>query len=416
MNQNNKNYAWPITAISKENYYAIMECVKANDALFSNKRILIFGAGIRGAEISVILEKEGYSNLIFTDNNEQKWGGTIDKYPIISVSEALKMAGKSVILISVEEGAPICRQLEAEGLKENVDFFFPKPDLYDRFIKEFERKMYDEILIMGDCMFEVVSFDDDKKDSLTEIMQQKLGCENVKHLTMHGMGLPTFYHMFKAQLNNGMKPSVFVVMLNFETLTGKQHLLPRSQHTELVRRVSQISEDPDGELKKYVAITEERVKNIQAEFFTTNKFSANKTSNNNQGRISDGAAKVFFKLNYMYKLDPDIESIHYLKKIMKIAKEEKIAFLPFIPPVNYERGVELFGDEFERAYRYNFNVLKEIVGIEGFRLLDLSHICPKELFAHTTTPDETTNYAGRERIASYLCQEIEKLKGESRSK
>ena len=30
-----KNYAWPITAISKENYDAIVNCVKKNNDLFS---------------------------------------------------------------------------------------------------------------------------------------------------------------------------------------------------------------------------------------------------------------------------------------------------------------------------------------------------------------------------------------------
>ena len=78
-----KNYAWPITAISKENYDAIVNCVKKNIDLFRSKKILIFGAGIRGAEISVILESIGYDRILFTDNNSEKWGGVIDKYPII---------------------------------------------------------------------------------------------------------------------------------------------------------------------------------------------------------------------------------------------------------------------------------------------------------------------------------------------
>lgn len=404
-----KNFAWPITAISKENYAAIMECINEHKELFVNRTILIFGAGIRGAEIAVILENEGYNNILFTDNNSEKWGGVIDKYAIINVEDALSKRDEVVYLVSVEEGEPICKQLMGYGLKRDIDFFFPKPDLYQRFINEFERNMQNEILVMGDCMFEVVSFDDSKKDSLTEIMQQKLGYENVKHLTMHGMGLPTFYHMLKGQLNNGMKPSVFVVMLNFETLTGKQHLLPRSQHTELVKKVVELSSDPDGELKEYVKVVEERVKNIQAEFFTTNNYSSGKLSNNSKGKISDNASKVFFKLNYMYKLNPEIESIMYLKRIMKLAIEKGFKVLPFVPPVNYERGIELFGKKFEEAYNYNLELLKEIISDYGFSLLDLSHICTKDLFAHATTPDETTNYLGREKIATCICDEITKM-------
>ncbi len=406
-----KDFAWPVTAISKENYAAIMECVKEHDELFSQKTIIIFGAGIRGAEIAVILKCEGYSNLLFTDNNFDKWDGVIDGIPIISVDEALSKREEAVYLISVEEGEPIYRQLEKNGLIFGRDFFFPKPNLYQRFIDEFKRDMHNEILVMGDCMFEVIAFDDKKKDSLSEIMQQKLGCENVKHLTMHGMGLPTFYHMLRAQINNGMIPRILVVMLNFETLTGKQHLLPRSQHTELVNQVVAISDDPTGELKEYEKVVAERVKNVQAEFFTTNKFSSIKTANNKRGRISDNASKVFFKLNYLYKLNPEMESIQYLKKIMKLAHEKGFKLLPFVPPVNYERGTELFENRFEEDYNHNLNILKGIVDDGGFSLLDLSHICTKELFAHVTTPDETTNYLGRERIADYICKEIDKLEG-----
>lgn len=406
-----RNYAWPITAISKENYEAIATCIRENINLFKEKTILIFGAGIRGTEISVILEDLGYTSIIFTDNNQEKWGGVIDKYPIISVSEALKLREKVVYLISVEEGDSICLQLDSEGLELNKDYFFPKPQLYERFMHEFKRTMQNEILIMGDCMFEVISMDDSNKDSLTEIMQAKLGYENVKLLTMHGMGLPSFYHVLKAQINCGMKPRFFVVMLNFETLTGKQHLLPRSQHTKLIRQVRDASPDLDGELSEYVLTTEERVKNVRAEFFTTNKFSHQNIENNKRGNISDSASKVFLKLNYMYKLNPQIESVQYLLKIMKLAKERDFTVIPFVPPVNYERGIELFGDQFEAAYRYNYQILESLISKEGYELLDLSHICTKEQFANITTPDETTNYEGRLRVAEALCEEIARIEG-----
>lgn len=403
-----KNYAWPITAISKEDYTVILECIQNNEALFNEKKILIFGAGIRGAEIAVILEGEGYTNIEFTDNNREKWGGVIDSYPIISVKEALDKREEVVYLISVEEGAPIAEQLRQEGLVEDKDFFFPKNDLYQRFMDEFKRDIQDKPLIMGDCMFEVISFDDTNKDSLTEVIQQNLGYDNVKLLTMHGMSLPSFYHVLKGQINCGMQPSVLVVMLNFETLTGKQHLLPRSQHTQLAKMVSKVAPDPDGELKRYALLTEERVKNVQAEFFTTNKNSA-KASNNKKGKISDSAAKVFFKLNYMYKLDTEMESIQYLRKIMRMAKENGFKVIPFVPPVNYQRGIELFGELFEEAYGSNLRALTQVVEDGGFHMLDLSHICTRELFAHESTPDETTNYEGRRLVASKVCEEIKRV-------
>ncbi len=403
-----KNYAWPITAISKEDYDVIVNWAKENQEIIKRKPVIIFGAGIRGAEISVILKSIGVDNILFTDNNSEKWGGVIDDFPIISVEEALSQKEKAVYLISVEEGDSICCQLEKEGLILNESFFYPKPSLYTSFIDEYKRSMQKEILVMGDCMFEVVSFEDENKDSLTEIMQQNIGKDKVKHLTMHGMSLPGFYHILKGQINCGMIPSVVVLMINFETLTGKQHLLPRSQHTKLIKTVYELSPDPDGELAKYVGVTEERVKNIQAEFFTSNKHSS-KRSNNQQGIISDNAARVFFKLNYMYKLDTEMESIQYLRRIMKMSEDYDFKLLPFIPPVNYERGMELFGKKFEDAFQNNVSKLKGVIEKNGFSLLDLSHICPKEEFAHVTTPDETTNYVGRVHVARCICKELERI-------
>lgn len=63
--------------------------------------------------------------------------------------------------------------MENEGLILGESYFYPKPDLYKKFIEEYQKPMRDEILIMGDCMFEVVSFEDENKQSLSEIMKQK---------------------------------------------------------------------------------------------------------------------------------------------------------------------------------------------------------------------------------------------------
>jgi hypothetical protein len=77
--------------------------------------------------------------------------------------------------------------------------------------------------------------------------------------------------------------------------------------------------------------------------------------------------------------------------------------------VNYERGTELFGDDFEKAYSYNLEKLREVIGNEKIELLDLSHICTKNEFANVTTPDETTNYNGRVKVADKICQEIGRI-------
>lgn len=404
----NKNFAWPITAISRANYETIINWADKNRGLLEGKQLLIFGAGIRGAEIAVILGTVGIVDILFTDNNPDKWGGYIDNHPIISVKEALNEKEKYVYLVSVEEGESICEQLEQNGLTRDVDYFFPKPDLYDLFMQEYKRPLENGILFLGDCMFEVIAFDDEDKTSISEMLYQDLG-NDMKCLTMHGLSAPGFLHMVRGQINSGMVPRCIVMMLNFETLTGKQHLLPRSQHSYLIRSTCEITPDPDGKMAEYLKVVDERVNNINAEFFTTSKFSSN--TNNNIGKISDSAAKVFFKLNYLYSLDTEMESIECIRSIMQISKEYFIEVIPFVPPVNYERGIELFGEElFETRYQDNLSKLKRIISEGGFELLDLSHICNREEFAHITTPDETTNYIGRRHVVNGIIRELKRKK------
>lgn len=398
-----KNFAWPVTAVSKEDIKVFTDFLHNVD--LKGKRLLIFGAGIRGTILALLARNEGME-VTFTDNNKEKWGGMIDGFSIISPEEAFLRRQDYIFAISVEEGDLIREQLREAGLVENVDFYYLRTDLYNKFKVEYERKTNNKVLMMGDCMFEVISFADTCRDSLSEIIIKTLGQNNVKMLTMHGMSLPSFYHVFKGQINCGSIPKKCVVMINFETLNGKQHLLPRSQHSELARFVSKISPDPDGELKDYAELTESRVKNIQADFFTTNKFSSNKLNSNENGRISDASSKMFLKMNYLYSLDENVEGLIYLRKMFDLSKEHNIELVPFVPPVNYERGLELFGQQFEEKYFSNLDKIKKIISEKGGRLLDLSHICSKELFADVSTPDETTNYRGRCLIADYLCKEV----------
>ena len=79
--------------------------------------------------------------------------------------------------------------------------------------------------------------------------------------------------------------------------------------------------------------------------------------------------------------------------------------------MNYERGIELFGEElFETRYQDNLSKLKRIISEGGFELLDLSHICNREEFAHITTPDETTNYIGRRHVVNGIIRELKRKK------
>lgn len=402
-----RNFAWPITAINKYDYLLMERFIDMYRDFLKSKKIIIFGAGIRGTEISIILKDIYHEDILFVDNNKEKWGGYIDDYPIISPEEMLKINTNRVILISTEEYVAIEDQLESYGLVKGKDYFCLHNNQYEMFVDEFSLKNDYSTLIMGDCMFEMIAFDDKQKDSLAEIISDKMGPSNVKLLTMHGMNMLGFYHIMVEQCKQINKPKIFVVMINFETLTGKQHLLPRSQHTKLIDMINTMIQNDSIEFSEYKDLTKSRVENVNAEFFTTNKYTTN-----NKGNINEKASKLFLKLNYMYNLDLNIEPVRYFVKIIDFCIENNIKLIPFVPPVNYQLGIELFDDKFEECYSRNLEALKLLISEKGFELLDLSHIITKAYFSHSSTPDETVNYEGRQIVADKIVNKInDYLKG-----
>ena len=199
-----------------------------------------------------------------------------------------------------------------------------------------------------------------------------------------------------------MIPKILVIMINMDTLTGKQHLLPRSQHEELLRMVYEKAHVDSKEYEEYLEIVHERKKNLQAEFFTTNKFGKRDVP-------SDAKSKVYFRVNYLYELDVETEGIQYLKKIIQLARENNIKVIPFVPPVNYELGERIFGADFNKRYAKNVNKIESIERENDLELLEMSYSLKQNEFAQPDTPDETANDAGRKKVAEILCRKIEEV-------
>ncbi|WP_075721647.1 hypothetical protein [Roseburia sp. 499] len=398
------NFAWPVTSTNREDYEAFCEWLDRKKEIVEKKQIAIWGAGIRGTEFSLFFRKRNYHDIIFVDNNEQKWGGVIDEFPIISPEELYQkmMKEKAKILISAEASTDIEKQLQEKGYIKDKDFFTIKSCLYEKYVNEFEREYKGEILIMGDCEFSKISMKDIDLTNLGEMIKAKCGEDRTKVLAMHGMGLRAHYNVLNAQISNGMKPKVLLVMVNLDTLTGKHHLLPRSQHVELLRMVYNKTENRDEEFEEYMRVVEERSKNIQVEFFT-HKF---QTEGEKAKEIK---AKNYFRINYMYNLNVETEGLVYLRKIFEKAREENIDVIPFVPPVNYTVGTKLLGEKFEVKYKQNLEKIRQIVEENKKELLDLSYCLGVDMFAEPETPDETANEVGRRRMTELLYEAIRKL-------
>lgn len=395
------NYAWPVTSINKEDIDALFEWITKKKEEAYSKEIAIWGAGIRGTEFSILLKKKNIERIVFVDNNEQKWGGLINEFPIISPKELEEKMniGQTHILISTENSKEIEDALTTKGYRRDKDFSVVKSKIYSNYLNEFLRVYERKILVMGDCEFSKISLSDVDIRNLGEMLKAECGNKQTKVLAMHGMGLRAHYNIFKAQIARGMKPQVLVIMINLDTLTGKQHLLPRAQHSELLQMIYDLSDNNDEEFCQYLELSNERSKNLQVEFLTINRGIDQLTSNNIK-------AKNYFRLNYMYDLKEDTEGIIYLKKILYDARQLGVEVISFIPPVNYLFAEKLIGEDFTNSYKKNVEKIKKVVKEANAKLLDMSFCLSSDMFAEPDTPDETANEFGRKKLAYTLKNEL----------
>lgn len=398
------NFAWPVTSVNREDYLAFNRWFEGNRDNILQGKVAIWGAGIRGTEFSILFKRNDFYNLFFVDNNEQKWGGVVDEFPIISTDEFFGMTEKEriKIVISTENCVDIKRQLESKGYIQNEDFYIIESNLYQKYVDEFLRKYKNNVLVMGDCEFSKISLKDSDLSDLDEMLKEKCGDDKVKVLAMHGMGLRSYYNILIAQIDRNMQPKALLVMVNLDTLTGIQHLLPRSQHEELLQKIYDITPQKRDEFSEYMQCVRERSRNIQAEFSTKGNSGTDKN-------LEEVKAKNYFRLNYMYKLDENIEGLQYLRKIIELAKEKGIVCIPFVPPVNYQLAERLFGEKFRVRYEDNMEIIRKIAKEKQVQLLDMSYSLNGEMFAYPNTPDETANEAGRKKIAELLYKTISRF-------
>lgn len=392
-----KNFTWPVSAYLYDDYVKLKECLELNKKKLENKQLIIFGAGIRGCVFGKLLSSFGYSSFIYVDNNKDKWDGYIfdENHPIKSSDYLLEDNKDKVILVSIESIELVEEQLKSLGYKENENLFYVVTDVYGDFVKEFSRTYTNNTLVIGDCGLSQISIQDTQHKCLGNMLQDKLGYNKCKVLSVHGMGMRSFYNLFKLQVINNHKPKKLVLMTNFEIFTKIHHILPRTQHAKLFEKLSNdIDLTFSAEWEEYCELVNQRSSTIQIE---TMEYKVDETTNHNE--------KMVFKMNYMYRLSEKVEDSIYLSKLLEYAKEQNVEVLCFIPPANYQFA-EQCHENFKEKYDKNRKILTKWVNDLGVPMLDLSYVVESDGFADVRTIDETCNQKGREIVLDLLVDAI----------
>ena len=110
---------WPLKNAQKEILKAFDQFVIENKSFLENKKLLVWGASVRGTLLGMILEKKGLIDFLYIDNDERKWGNHINGHSILNPNEVRNQLQNTFILIPVEYPEEICKQLYSWGLKED---------------------------------------------------------------------------------------------------------------------------------------------------------------------------------------------------------------------------------------------------------------------------------------------------------
>jgi hypothetical protein len=177
--------------------------------------------------------------------------------------------------------------------------------------------------------------------------------------------------------------------------TGKKSQLPRAQHPPLLRAIQSKLPVSDEDYNQFIEIAERRFNTFQTDAFIQSP--VNRVNRNDVNLV-----KIHMKLEYMTPIREHSENIEYLDKIVELLKQHDIQLLAFIPPVNYEKGIEFWGNEFETAYNANVQIIKNHTEAKGVKLIDMSYLLENSQFAAADTINELTNYDGREKELDFL--------------
>lgn len=375
----------------------IEDVVKKNEG----REIYIWGASVRGTLLGMLLEKKGYSDFLFVDNDERKWGTNINKHLIISADELLNMRHDGYVIIPVEHYLEIRTQLLKLNMKEASDFYIIKSNLYYDFCREFFRKYNSKYLVLGETFLLSTLLDEKPMGSMMDDLYLAYGRDNMKILSIGCMGMEESYYYLKKQISLDMCSEKLWIFVNFETLTKHHHILPRVQHPDLAEMIQIKSDHIEPDLSKYIERARERALNYRLEL----KYSPQRTYVGEPDE--EQVQKDYTRQQLLNQISEEYEECRYLSKILMICNEKKIDVSVIVVPINYQRVIDFFGDNFNNIHKNNINILYHLTSKYRCRFWDLSELLEKQFFETKVTLQDGIRQEGRRKIISCL-KEYEK--------
>lgn len=387
-----------IECVAKENYDNFCHAVMMTEIQRRNKQTVIFGAGILGLQCYYTFQELEVQDIVFCDNDSAKWGRQIENCQILSPDEIIGKMDQYFIFLAIENYQQCLHQIEEMGYQRGEQYYNLTNCSECKLLNDFQKDCGAQTLILGDCTVSAISVADRGKESLADLLYQR---DNVKILALNGLYMRAYYNLFLMSLKKMSGLNKVVILLGLDIFGEKYHLLSQNQHlimmTELLQRSGISSEES--------AAFGEEIRRRAQERNIFRLTAPNRESGISKIKIEQGR-RLHMRLNYLYDLKEDTESIQYLKQMLKVCKQHRIDNIYIFMPVNYEMGEYYFGDTFYQKYNGLRNTLARHITEGGGQLVDLSYLLGGNDFISLRSTNEGIREAGRRKLAAEIKKQI----------
>lgn len=354
---------WPLKSVHQETVRCFERQLSELKSNLGCKAIYIWGAGVRGTLLGMLLERRGYSRFSYIDGDARKWGMNICNHMIDSVKQLDGLDKKDfIILVPLEYPQSVKDVLEQRGMIEQENFYIITSTEKKSFINEFFKNYNKKILLIGGSIFDQIPIEEADDENLKSAFCRLYGAK-LKPLSINSMSIGGYYFLLRMQLLYGMIPEQLWLFLSWDLLTNYNHLLPRSQHADLFEEINSRINFHDLSFELFIKQAKERAANYKLElkYSPVRAFKGNRPS---QEQIH----RDYLNKSLLYSVDSHTESYCYLEKIMHLCNEYHIKCILFMIPYNYqlvkyycgEQALSLVSDNFEKI-----NKLCNLYGVQG---------------------------------------------------
>lgn len=388
---------WPLKTTERELVDAFTDYIKNNSNILPKYNILIWGASVRGTVLGMLLEKHGYAQFGYIDNDERKWGENINGHVIVSPENVKRFISDYYILIPIEYGDEIKLQLENWGLIEELNFVILKAKINENFASEFFRIYQNKRLVLGESFLNETVLAEKHPKSIKERIWEEFGKEETKILSMNCMGMQSFYHVLRLQIKLGYKPEKLWLFVSYETLTEFHHLLSRTQHVGALELIQEKGNINDVDFMEYIQIAKKRAANYRIEL----QYSPQRTTNDKEMNMEE-IQKSYLRINLLHNINLKSEEVQYLKKILETSAKEGIMPYIILTPVNYELARKYCGKEFDNIYNSNNLKLKKFIVNLGAIYFNMGTLLTAKNFIAVETINDGIYGEGQKKVIQYL--------------